>query len=146
MHGIFKDRLLAWTKHYQSKGITPRVHGSKGKQQSHALTPVDCQRVVDFIFNYAAQHNVLLPGHIPGYKRDDMKLLTQNHLPDLQASYCNISCWSVAAKTFNKLWQTYCLQRFGHEAVIVINILFEKIATVMPKSVLPKYFLFSFSK
>jgi len=113
MHGIFKDRLMALMNHYQSNGVTPRVHGNKGKQPSHALTPADCQRVVDFIFNYAEEHAVLLPGRIPGYKRDDMKLLPSSELKasiyrTYQQATTTSGVRSVAAKTFNKLWQAYC--------------------------------------
>lgn len=75
MHEIFKDRLTTLLKHYQENGASPRVHGNKGNQPVHALSSTDCQRVVDFIFNYAEKHAVLLPGQIPGYRRDDLKLL-----------------------------------------------------------------------
>lgn len=34
MHAAFKDRLAALVKHYLQNGVTPRIHGNKGKQPS----------------------------------------------------------------------------------------------------------------
>jgi len=32
----------------------------------------DIQQVVQFIVNFADQHSLILPGHIPGFKRNDV--------------------------------------------------------------------------
>ena len=34
----------------------------------------DIKNVVRYILQYAEDHTVLLPGRIPGYKRDDLQL------------------------------------------------------------------------
>ena len=55
--------------------MTPRVHGNT-KCLPHNAMPFDViNAAVKFLQNYAEQHAILLPGRIPGYKRDDMKLL-----------------------------------------------------------------------
>ena len=41
----------------------------------NAFTFVEVQNVVRFLKNYAETHAILLPGCIPGYKRDDIQLL-----------------------------------------------------------------------
>lgn len=56
LHGIFKDRL------------------TKNRRPHNALTFEQRLDVVRFISNFAEQHAVL-PGRIPGYARDDLKLL-----------------------------------------------------------------------
>ena len=58
-------------------GLTPRVHGNSRKLP-HNTTAFEEIRVVKFILNYAEDHAILLPGRIPGYKRDDIKLLPSN--------------------------------------------------------------------
>lgn len=113
MHAIFKDRLAALHKHYHENGVSPRVHGNKGNQPAHALTPDDCQRVVDFIFNYAEQNAVLLPGRIPGYRRDDLKLLPSSISKAAVHQQYGEACAKggfrqLAKKTFLKLWTQYC--------------------------------------
>ena len=42
---------------------------------SRALSFVEKSSLVTFIENYAEQNAVLLPGRIPGYKKDDLELL-----------------------------------------------------------------------
>ena len=41
----------------------------------NAVTFDDITSIVNFVQNYAEQHTVLLPGRVPQYKRDDIKLL-----------------------------------------------------------------------
>lgn len=65
----------ALVKHYKENGMTPQIHGNKGRAPSHSLAPDDCQAVISFIVNYAEVNAILLPGRIPGYKQDDLKLL-----------------------------------------------------------------------
>ena len=63
-----KDSFLA-------TGLTTRVHGNKNNKPKHALTFDEIKYLVTFITNYAERHAILLPGRIPGYKRDDVQLL-----------------------------------------------------------------------
>lgn len=74
-HAIFKDRLTNLISHFQEHGVTPRIHGNKNRAPPNALTFQQRLDVVTFINNYAEQHAILLPGRIPGYKRDDLNLL-----------------------------------------------------------------------
>lgn len=112
MHGVFKDRLAALLKHYLENGVTPRTHGNKGKVPKHALEPNDIERVVTFIHNYAEENAVLLPGRIPGYKRDDLKLLPSSvskaGIHKLYSDSCEASGHRAASeRTFYRLWQQY---------------------------------------
>ena len=44
-------------------------------QPKHALSFKKILGILQFIQNYAEQHAILLPGHIPQFKRDDVKVL-----------------------------------------------------------------------
>ena len=73
--GIGKDRLTAVKESYFSNGLTTRVHGNAGRLP-HNVTPFETiQNIVQFVSNYAEQNALLLPGRIPKYKKDDIKLL-----------------------------------------------------------------------
>ena len=43
------------------------------------LSMEDIQGVVKFITNYATRNALVLPGRVPGFKRDDVKLLPSSH-------------------------------------------------------------------
>jgi len=109
IHAVFKDRLFALVKHYELNGMRPRIHGNVGKQPVHALSPDDCQAVIDFVKNFVEINAVLLPGRIPGYNRDDLKLLPSSVAKaEVYRQYslvCSTSGKHVIAKrTFYHLW------------------------------------------
>ena len=60
---------------YLANGVTTRVHGNTNRLPHNALTFVEIKNVVRFINSYADIHAILLPGRIPGFKRDDLQLL-----------------------------------------------------------------------
>lgn len=39
----------------------------------------DTKRVVQFLTNYADENALVLPGRVPGFKRDDIKLIPSSH-------------------------------------------------------------------
>ena len=59
----------------KNRGCKQRVHGSSGETFLNHLSIDDRLCVQNVISNYAEVHAVLLPGSIPGFKRDDIKLL-----------------------------------------------------------------------
>ena len=70
-----KYKLQALKKHYAENGLTIREHKNKRRLPPKALTYQDQTALVQFLQNYAEDNAILLPGRIPGYKRDDLKLL-----------------------------------------------------------------------
>jgi len=62
-------------KSYLTNGLTPRTHGNSNRVPHNVMSYTDISNLVKFVQNYAEQHAILLPGRIPGYKRDDLKLL-----------------------------------------------------------------------
>ena len=67
LHGS-KSQLLA-------SELTARVHGNTRNLPKHALKFNELKNLVTFIGNYAEKKAILLPGRIPGYKRDNIQLL-----------------------------------------------------------------------
>ena len=57
-------------QHYIENHLTPCEH-----KVTYTLPYVDIQRIVVFLANYAEEYAILLPGRMPGYKRNDMQLL-----------------------------------------------------------------------
>jgi len=56
-------------------GLVLRQHGN-AHRLPHNTLPYECkEHVVKFLQNFAEANAILLPGHIPGYKRDDVQLL-----------------------------------------------------------------------
>ena len=78
LHGIGNDRLKAVKKHYKEQGLQVRQHGNSKRTPQHAMPFAAIRNVVSFLCNYAEENAILLPGRIPAYKRDDIKLLPSN--------------------------------------------------------------------
>ena len=72
---IGRDRLGNIKACYLASGLVPRIHGNTKRLPHNTLGFVVVKNVLRFISNYAEQHAILLPGRIPGYKRDDLQLL-----------------------------------------------------------------------
>jgi len=112
LHGVGSCHLKAIKYHYLANGLVPRRHGNTGRVPSNALSLEDVQHVVHFILHYAEAFAILLPGHIPGYKRDDVQLLP-----------CSTTRRSVVAKTgmqklTHSLWlSSLCNLAVEHEVV-----------------------------
>ena len=75
LHGIGKYRLRAIKDSYLSQGMVPRIQGRTGRVPPNAFILEDIQDIVKFILQYAESNAVLLPGRVPGYKRDDIQIL-----------------------------------------------------------------------
>ena len=111
IHGVFKDRLTDLIKHFQEEGMVARVHGNTNRRPHNALTFEQRLDVVRFISNFAEQHAVLLPGRIPGYARDDLKLLpsscTKASVYKMYVEACKVDRTQriVGQSTFLHLWR-----------------------------------------
>ncbi len=70
-----KSRFEALKKHFLDSGLESRVHKNTKRLPSNAFTYFDRNNVKKFVMSYATDHAILLPGRIPGYKRDDLQLL-----------------------------------------------------------------------
>ena len=67
------DRYL---QHYAQEGLTPCEKKSGGRHNNiRSFTYDDVKHAASFISNYAEEHALVLPGRVPGFRRDDIKLL-----------------------------------------------------------------------
>ena len=108
LHGVSK-KLYNITMSLSKNGLTPRVHGNTKQLPMHTLTCMEY--VVRFLLNYTEQHALLLPGRVPGYSRDDVKLLPSSTTKRAiwrvyqDAAAGNDSIHTVANSTFCQLWR-----------------------------------------
>ena len=73
LHNIGEGKFTSIKSSWLKNGLRPR---QRQHTTPHNVTSLsDVQQVVRFILNYAEDNAILLPGRIPGYKRDDMQLL-----------------------------------------------------------------------
>ena len=71
-------RIKTIKKHYLENGMEVRVHKNTKRLPSKSASCEDILVLVKFLQNYAETNAILLPGRIPSYKRDDLKLLPSN--------------------------------------------------------------------
>ena len=86
-------RIKAIKKHYLENGMESRVHKNTKRLPSRTASYEDILALVKFLQNYAETNAILLPGRIPSYKRDDLKLLpssTTKKVHTLEISNYNI--------------------------------------------------------
>lgn len=118
LHGVSKHRLLALRGSYLSEGLVPRVHGNTGRAPAHALVMGDVRNIITFVAQYAEANAILLPGRVPGYKRDDIEILP--------SSTTKKSIWLLYRETAPTVGQrcvaytTFCLvwRRFLQHIVV----------------------------
>ncbi|XP_041366722.1 uncharacterized protein LOC121381470 [Gigantopelta aegis] len=104
-----RDTLTKIKRHYEENGLVPRVKKSGGRSNSkHALVLDDVRNVTRYILNFAADHAILLPGRIPGFKRYDIKVIPSNfnktEVWRLYRAAATPDQRVVGCSTFRKLW------------------------------------------
>lgn len=75
LYGIGKDRLQKVKENYLANGLETRLHGNRKRLPHNYASIETINDVVKFVQNYAEENAILLPGRIPNYKRDDIKIL-----------------------------------------------------------------------
>ena len=104
---ISKDKLTNLKQFYMTHGIYPRKKKSGGRRKT-ALSFAEITRVTRFIINFAEQHSIILPGRIPGFKRDDVKVLPSCETKASVWRYYKAASVEgervVGYSTFRKLW------------------------------------------
>ena len=118
IYGISYSRFRRLKEHYEDHGICQRVHGNRKGLPHNTLPQTVTEDVKNFLTNYVEENAVLLPGRIPGFKNDDIRLLS--------SSDTKMSVWrafkrtcdetgkqAVCYTTFLKLWEQF------HPGVVV---------------------------
>jgi hypothetical protein len=95
---------------FVANGLAIREH-KNSRRLPHNTLPHECTvHVVKFLQNFAEVHAILLPGNMPGYKRDDVQLLPSNTTKKAVWVQYKISCdqaglQAAAYTTFAALWR-----------------------------------------
>lgn len=121
LHGISDTKFKAIKEHYLSTGLVPRTHGHTGRIgrigriariAPNALVQKDVEQVLSFITHYTETNAILLPGRIPGCKRDDIQLLPSTTTKKAVWRLYQETCASLLVRaagysTFCKVWRHF---------------------------------------
>src|SRR6218665_1286319 len=89
LHAVSQNRLTALLKWYREHGLVPKEKRSGGRNSDRPFSFHDIQRTVAFMTNYAEDHALVLPGRVPGFKREDVKLMPSSETKiQLFEAYC----------------------------------------------------------
>ena len=105
-HGISQTRLSNIKKSLKQNGIVARTHGNAKRTPHNALSFDTVEGVVKFIYSYAEQNGLILPGRIPGYSRSDIQLLPSSMSKrKIWNMYSSSSEKAVSYTSFRRLWR-----------------------------------------
>lgn len=110
LYGISYSRFRRLKEHYEKHGICPRQHGNTKRLPENTLSQSTVEDLHSFLANYVEENAITLPGRIPGFKSDDIKILS--------SSETKMSVWRVyssACEAANKQAVSYSkfLQLWG---------------------------------
>src|SRR6218665_3225641 len=90
LHAVSQNRLTALLKWYREHGLVPKEKRSGGRNSDRPFSFHDIQRTMSFITIYAEDHALDLPGRVPGFKREDVKLMPSSETKiKLFEAYCS---------------------------------------------------------
>jgi len=112
LHGIVRGKFQAIKDHYISEGLLPRTHGHTDRIAPNALVQRNIEQILSFVTHYTKTDAILLPGQIPGYKRDDIQLqpstTTKKAVWRLYQETCtSLSVRAAGYSTFYKVWRHF---------------------------------------
>lgn len=90
--------------HYEENSLCPRVHGNHERLPHNTLPQAVTEDVKNFLMNYIDENAILLPGRIPGYKNDDIRLLS--------SCETKMNVW----RGYKKVWEETGKQAVGYTA------------------------------
>jgi hypothetical protein len=100
--------------HFKENGLSPPEKKSGGRQNNKfSFKYQDIERVVKFLTNYADENAHVLPGRVPGFKRDDIKLIPSAHTKILvYNNYKEVTEKTqhrvMGSSSFFEFWQKLC--------------------------------------
>ena len=112
LYGISYSRFLRLKDHYGENGLSLRVHGNHKRLPHNATPQAVSEDVKNFLTNYVEENATLLPGRIPGFKNDDIKLLSSSDTKmsvwrDFKKSCEETGKQGVCYTKFINLWQQF---------------------------------------
>ena len=112
LYGISYSRFLRIKEHYKVHGISPRIHGNANRVPTNLTPHSSVTDVHAFLNNYVEENAIMLPGRIPGYKSDDVKILSSSETKMSVWKVYNSTCeasnkQAISYKKFIQLWQEF---------------------------------------
>ena len=109
LYGISDSRLCRLKEHYDKYGIFPRTHCNTKRLPSNTLPQLVTENVHNFLANYVKENAIVLPGRIPGFKSNEVKVLpsskTKMSVWRAYTSTCEASgVQAVSYSKFAELW------------------------------------------
>ena len=101
-YGVSYSQFRRLKEHYEKHGISLRQHGNTRGLPENALPQSTIEDVHSFMSNYVEENAIVLPGRIPGFKSDEVKVL--------QSSESKMGAWRVyksACQASNKRVVSY---------------------------------------
>ena len=118
LYGLSHSRFRRLKEHYEDNGLSRRNHGKCKRLPPNTLPHALVEDVKVFLANYVEENAISLPGRIPGYKDDDIKLLSSHETKmgvwhAFESAYKEAGKQAVCYSKFIDLWQQF------HPSVIV---------------------------
>jgi len=109
IHGIGDYTFRALKKHLRDHGLTPRVHGNKGKKPAHAFTRVTILNVLTFIYQYAKVHGLPQPAPPKGRAGQPLQYLPASQNKKIVYNEYERACTPpeqtpVGYRSFRDIW------------------------------------------
>ena len=77
-YGLSDSRFRRLKEHYQNHGVSLRTHGNTKRLPHNTLSQATIEEVKAFLSNYVEENAIFLPGRIPGFKSDEIKVLSSS--------------------------------------------------------------------
>ena len=111
-YGLSDSRFRRLKEHYQNRGISPRTHGNTKRLPENTLPQATIEGVHTFLMNYVEENAIALPGRIPGFKDDDIKVISSSETKmSVWRAYgaaCETSDMrAVSYRKFLQLWEQF---------------------------------------
>ena len=78
LYGISNICFRQLREHYKNSGLSSRTHGNTKRLPKNTIPYAVVEDDKLFFSNYAEENEISLPGRIPGYKDEDIKLLSSH--------------------------------------------------------------------
>ena len=111
-YGLSDSRFRRLKEHYQNHGISPRTHGNAKRLPENTLSQSTIEGVHTFLSNYVEENAICLPGRIPGFKNDDIKVLSSSESKTSVWRIYDATCETsdmraVSCRKFLQLWEQF---------------------------------------
>ena len=111
-YGLSDARFRRLKEHYQNNGVSLRTHGTTKRLPHNTLSQATIEEVKAFLSNYVEENAICLPGRIPGFKSDEIKVLssskTKKSVWRAYEAACEASDFQTVSYTkFLQLWEQF---------------------------------------